>query len=75
MPETDALIQVLRAEGLAAVVSGAGPSILVLGSTPLERLTATDLIHEHATTEWTCLLLAVDFRGATVVPHPTEAVA
>ncbi|HEX7835557.1 MAG TPA: homoserine kinase [Pseudolysinimonas sp.] len=75
MPETDALIQVLRAEGLAAVVSGAGPSILVLGSDPSERLKATELITAHATTKWNCLLLAVDFRGATVVPHSTEAVA
>jgi hypothetical protein len=24
---------------------------------------------------WDCLLLAVDFKGATVVPHSTEAVA
>ncbi len=75
MPETDTLIQVLRGEGLAAVVSGAGPSILVLGSTPAERLTAAELISAHATGEWNCLLLAVDFRGATVVPHSTEAVA
>jgi len=75
MPETDALIQVLRANGLAAVVSGAGPSILVLGSDPSQRLRAEELIHEHATTPWNCLLLAVDFRGATVVAHPAEAVA
>jgi homoserine kinase len=75
MPETDALIQVLRAHGLAAVVSGAGPSILVLGSDPAQRLVATDLVQKSATTVWDCLLLAVDFKGATVVPHSTEAVA
>jgi homoserine kinase len=75
MPETDALIQVLRANGLAAVVSGAGPSILVLGSDPAQRLVATDLVNANATTPWDCLLLAVDFKGATVVPHSTEAVA
>jgi homoserine kinase len=75
MPETDELIRVLRAEGLAAVVSGAGPSILVLGSDPSQRLRASELIERHATTHWDCLLLAVDFRGATVVPHSGEAVA
>ncbi len=38
------LIQVLRADGLAAVVSGAGPSILVLGSDPAQRLVAAELV-------------------------------
>ena len=47
MPETDALIRMLRADGLAAVVSGAGPSILVLGSDPAQRLRAADLIAEQ----------------------------
>jgi homoserine kinase len=75
MPETDALIQVLRADGLAAVVSGAGPSILVLGSDPSQRLRAIELIDANSTTPWNCLLLAVDFLGATVIPHSTEAVA
>jgi len=31
MPETATLVEVLRSAGLAAVVSGAGPSVLVLG--------------------------------------------
>ncbi len=75
MPETDALIQLLRADGLAAVVSGAGPSILVLGSDPAQRLRATELIDANATTPWNCLLLAVDFKGATVVEHSSDAVA
>lgn len=75
MPETDELIRVLRAQGLAAVVSGAGPSILVLGSDPSQRLLAADLIARHARTEWDCLLLAVDFKGATVVAHSADAVA
>ncbi|MET0304069.1 MAG: homoserine kinase [Microbacteriaceae bacterium] len=75
MPETDALIQVLRENGLAAVVSGAGPSILVLGSDPAQRLRAAELVDEHSATPWRSLMLAVDFRGATVVPHSVEAVA
>ncbi len=75
MPETDALIGMLRSHGLAAVVSGAGPSILVLGSDPAQRLRAQELIDAHSSTPWECLLLAVDFRGATVVPHPIDAAA
>lgn len=75
MPETDALIRMLREHDMAAVVSGAGPSILVLGSDPAQRLAAAELIAEHATTPWECLLLAVDFRGATVVAHSQDAAA
>jgi homoserine kinase len=75
MPETDRLIQVLRAHGLAAVVSGAGPAILVLGSDPAQRLEAQRLLAEESDAPWECLLLAVDFRGATVVPHSIDAVA
>lgn len=75
MPETDALIHLLRAEGLAAVVSGAGPSILVLGSDPGQRLRAAELIEQHAESTWECLMLAVDFRGATVVLHSDDAAA
>jgi homoserine kinase len=72
MPETDTLIRMLRGHGLAAVVSGAGPSLLVLGSDPAQRLLAAELVERHATTPWTPLMLAVDLRGATVVPHPTS---
>lgn len=72
MPETDALIRMLRDAGLAAVVSGAGPSLLVLGSDPAQRLFAAGLVDEHSVTPWRALMLAVDLKGATVVPHPVE---
>lgn len=75
MPETDALIRLLRADGLAAVVSGAGPSILVLGSDPAQRLRAEQIITANAESAWECLMLAVDFRGATVVLHSEDAAA
>jgi homoserine kinase len=75
MPETDALIQVLRKAGLAAVVSGAGPSLLVLCSDPAQRLEAAQLVADTAATPWQSLMLAVDFKGATVISHPVEAVA
>lgn len=66
MPETDRLIRVLRAAGHPAVVSGAGPSILVLASDPSERADAIRLVEESADTVWQALPLAVDFLGATV---------
>ncbi|GAA4060452.1 homoserine kinase [Agromyces indicus] len=66
MPETDRLIRVLRDAGHAAVVSGAGPSILVLASDPSERADAVRLVEESAETAWQALPLAVDFLGATV---------
>ena len=72
MPETDMLIRVLRQAGLAAVVSGAGPSLLVLGSDPAQRLFAADLVAEHSVSDWRALMLAVDLKGATVMPHPVE---
>lgn len=68
MPETNALIQVLRDAGHAAVVSGAGPSVLVLATGPAQRLAAMQLAATHYP-QWTPLLLAVDFKGATVVTH------
>ncbi|BDS48789.1 homoserine kinase [Rhodoluna sp. KAS3] len=68
MPETDSLVQLMREHGHAAVVSGAGPSVLVLASDPAERLEAAKLAAKHYP-EWKALLLAVDFKGATVVLH------
>jgi homoserine kinase len=68
MPETNALVQLMRENGHAAVVSGAGPSVLVLASDPAERLAAAKLAAEKYP-QWRALLLAVDFKGATVVTH------
>ena len=69
MPETSELVQVLRANGHAAVVSGAGPSILVLSSDPSQRVLAAELVESSTTNHWEALLLAVDFKGATVFLH------
>jgi homoserine kinase len=68
MPETDRLITLLRDNGFAAVVSGAGPSILVLCNDPSQRLAAAELVARNAETPWRSLMLAVDFKGATVTP-------
>ena len=42
MPETDLLVRALREGGFAGVVSGAGPSVLVLADGPGRRLEAAD---------------------------------
>ncbi|ROQ63864.1 homoserine kinase [Rathayibacter sp. PhB152] len=66
MPQTSELIALLRSHGYAAVVSGAGPSVLVLCSDPAQRLAAADLVAKEAHTPWRAHMLAVDFKGATV---------
>jgi homoserine kinase len=75
MRETDDLIRMLREHGLAAVVSGAGPSVLVLGSDPSQRLLAAELVAGNSVSTWQPLMLAVDFKGATVIKHPVEVPA
>ncbi|WP_311257604.1 homoserine kinase [Microbacterium sp. WCS2018Hpa-9] len=66
MPETQRLVQTLRAAGFAAVVSGAGPSVLVLADGPGSRQDAVELAASTTDTPWEALLLAVDVRGGTV---------
>lgn len=68
MPETDAIVKLMREHNHAAVVSGAGPSVLVLASDPAQRLEAAKLAAAHYP-QWKALLLAVDFKGATVISH------
>ncbi|MGK0721323.1 homoserine kinase [Leucobacter sp. W1478] len=70
MPLTRDLISALRKAGHAAVVSGAGPSILVLASGPAERLAAAKVAETHGGS-WRALFLAVDIKGATVEEIPT----
>jgi homoserine kinase len=62
MPDSIALMDQLREAGLAAVVSGAGPSLLVLAGGPQEAETVTDLTPAG----WTVLPLAVDADGVRV---------
>ena len=69
MPDTIALIDALRAQGHAAVVSGAGPSVLVLADgagdagAPVGALTPPG---------WTALALDVDAIGAEVLVGAPE---
>ena len=73
MPQTNTLIKMLREHGLAAVVSGAGPSVLVLCSNPAQRLVAAELVAKYQETPWQALMLAVDFKGATVTRNDAAA--
>jgi homoserine kinase len=68
MPETEKIVKLMREHGHAAVVSGAGPSVLVLANGPAERIQAAKLAAKTYP-EWQALLLAVDFKGATVALH------
>jgi homoserine kinase len=61
MPGSLALVRALRADGLPAVVSGAGPTVLVL----TDR-TASDGLLDRAPQGWRAMALAVENRGALV---------
>jgi homoserine kinase len=61
MPESVELVDRLRGRGLAAVVSGAGPSVLVLTTA------GAAAVGDLAPQGWTVLPLEVDAEGARVV--------
>jgi homoserine kinase len=69
MPATRDLVQALRSAGYAAVVSGAGPSVLVLAEDPGARIAAAELA-QTMPGGWNPLFLAVDIKGATVEEIP-----
>ena len=81
MPETLALIDRLRAEGHAAVVSGAGPSVLVLTrrhpedpvGDPVDAVRVRE-VADLTPTGWSVLPLGVDLHGATV-SRPVQQVS
>lgn len=72
MPATRDLVRDLRESGHPAVVSGAGPSILVLAESPAERLAAADYVAAQYP-DWRVLPLAVDIKGATVEEIPADS--
>ncbi len=69
MPATAALIGRLRSAGIAAVVSGAGPSVLAL-TTDGDQLGADTVaqIASEAGSRWQILPLEVDLDGAALLP-------
>ena len=71
MPESLALVDRLRADGHAAVVSGAGPSVLVLHPTPADDGAARPRDRRLTPPGWSVLALEVDAaRGRVLVEAP-----
>jgi homoserine kinase len=64
MPQSAELLAGLRESGLPAVISGAGPTVLVLARDEAEVESA----QARTPAGWTGLELAVDARGAHIVP-------
>lgn len=63
------LIDDLRGHGIPAVVSGAGPTVLVFATGEHEQIAAMDCLKRHTTTRWAPRIVDVDQKGATVVVH------
>ena len=66
MPESARLVAELRADGIAAMISGAGPSVLALTPDPAVAAAALAATPEG----WASEDLAVDAAGARVVVDP-----
>lgn len=66
MPQTSELIAALRSKGHPAVVSGAGPSVLVLEDDPQKRLSAISHVEKNFP-GWDAMPLAVDVKGASLI--------
>jgi homoserine kinase len=66
MPESAALVRALRAEGIAAFLSGAGPSVAAL--VPSGRTQwAQNVARHHAKAGWQVKVMAFDPDGAAVL--------
>lgn len=63
MPRSAALMTALRGDGIPAVISGAGPTVLALAT----RATA-DAVAARTPRGWQVVPLAVESQGAAVVP-------
>jgi homoserine kinase len=63
MPESAALVERLRADGIPAVISGAGPTVLALAAD-----TAADKVARLAGEGWAANRLGLDATGASVLP-------
>jgi homoserine kinase len=65
MPESLALVDELRADGVAAIVSGAGPTVLAFSS-GVESAETTKLA-ARCPEGWTCHALSVDMDGVRIL--------
>jgi homoserine kinase len=69
MPATAGLLARLRSDGLPAVLSGAGPAVLVLAGSSAEMSRAL----AHAPPQWEARALAVDSSGAAMIESGAAA--
>lgn len=74
MPASAELVRLLRADGHAAVISGAGPTVMVLAAGAADADAAESLVQarlraEPKMTGWRVIRLAVDTEGAKVEEH------
>jgi homoserine kinase len=67
MPESLALVDALRADGVAAVVSGAGPTVLAFAADGVPGLPAPDDLLSRCPDGWRALPLGVDQGGVRVL--------
>ncbi|MFT4468447.1 homoserine kinase [Arthrobacter sulfonylureivorans] len=77
MEPSAALIESLRGQGHAAVVSGAGPTVMTLAADEAEAVQVQRAIAAHLDQHdmpegWRVLKLAVDTDGAKVEVHPRD---
>ena len=79
MPESASLVAALRAQGHAAFISGAGPTVMVLANGEAEavsivaritKLGSDAQIVARRAVSWRVLRLQVDLEGAKVEVHP-----
>jgi len=70
MPSTWALVEAVRAAGAAAVVSGAGPAVLVLGEAGVPRAAVDAALAAPGVGagQWRVLEPSVDDEGAVLLP-------
>jgi len=67
MPQSLQLVHALRDSGQAAIVSGAGPTVLVLAGADAD----VESVRRSTPSGWTCHLLDVDQAGARIVTAGT----
>jgi len=75
MPHAHELVTRLRAAGIPAVISGAGPSVLAFrtGNPAREDLNPLDSIAGETGIEWHITPLAIERQGASVAPSVSSA--
>jgi homoserine kinase len=75
MPHSHELVTRLRAAGIPAVISGAGPSVLAFrtGDVTRDDLSPLDSIAGETGIEWHITPLAIERQGASVAPSVSSA--